>query len=173
MSKVYQHHPLAPDKVLGRVEPDGKVYESRIGLDKYIGRVDLETGKILESRFGPDKYIGRVELEAGKVYLTKFGPDKYVGRVEADGKVYHHKRMARDEYLGRVDDMLSPAHGAAAFLLLLLPTFEELEENGDGGEEKKDTEQGKSAGRETPARKIPTQKPDAESGQDEVDPDGS
>jgi hypothetical protein len=128
MNKVYRQKPLAPDEYLGHVRADGKVYESRLGADKYIGRVELESGKIFEARLGPDKHIGHVDVESGKVYLEHFGPDEYLGRVRKDGKLYHHKFLASDEYMGKVTDMLSLAHGGAAFLLLVRPAFDEQAE---------------------------------------------
>ncbi len=124
--KVYLHKPLAPDDLLGRVEDDGRVYQSRPGPDRYVGRVDLRDGRIYQSMAGPDRYIGRVELDSGKVYTTRFGPDEYVGRVEADGDLRLHRPFARDPYLGRIADMPSYAHGAAALLLLVLPEIQAL-----------------------------------------------
>lgn len=41
-----------------------------------------------------------------------------------NGKLYHHKNLARDEYLGSVDDMRHLYLGGAAFLLLVLPAWE-------------------------------------------------
>ena len=58
-NKVYFQRPLAPDELLGHVAYDGRVYESRFGPDKYVGRVELDTGKIYEARLGPDKYTGQ------------------------------------------------------------------------------------------------------------------
>ena len=125
MNKAYRHKPIAPDEYLGRVDQAGKTYETRLGPDLYVGRVDLNTGKIYESRLGPDKLIGRVDSHNGKVYHSRLGPDEYLGRVDPDGKCYLHKRLARDEYMGKVTEMLSLTHGAAAFLLLILPALEE------------------------------------------------
>jgi hypothetical protein len=127
MSKVYKHVSMARDEYLGRVTPQGRVYQARFGPDKRIGRVDLKTGKVFRSRLGPDKYIGRVELDTGRVFLAKFGPDQYLGRVNKDGKFYHHRRLARDDYLGHMTKMLSYGHGAAAFLLLVYPAYQEAE----------------------------------------------
>jgi hypothetical protein len=129
MSKVYRHITLAPDEYLGRVEDDGKVYESKFGPDRYIGRVDTETGLIYESRLGPDKLIGRVNQEDGKVYHSRMGPDEYLGKVDANGKCYWHKMMAPDIYMGKIKEMISFAHGGAAFLLLIMPAIEEVKED--------------------------------------------
>jgi hypothetical protein len=127
MSKVYRNKPLALDELLGHVAGDGKVYESRFGPDKYVGRVDLVSGHIYEARLGPDKHIGRVALDNGKVYHPKVGPDEYLGGVDAEGRCHRHIPMASDEYLGKVVEMETYAHGGAAFLLLVLPAWEEQE----------------------------------------------
>ena len=122
--QVYLHKPAAPDELLGRVEADGKDYETRFGPDQYIGRVDISNGRIYLSRPGPNKHLGEVELETGRVFTARFGPDDYVGRVQADGELYLHKPIAPDQYVGRVVDMPSYAHGGAAFLLLVLPEIQ-------------------------------------------------
>jgi hypothetical protein len=126
MSKVYRHIPLAPDEYLGRVEEDGKVYETRPGFDHCVGRFDLSDGKIYETRLGPDKYLGRVDLSTGQVYLARLGPDEYIGKVRKNGHCYRQVALARDIYLGKVKDMLSFGHGGAAFLLLIYPKVEEI-----------------------------------------------
>ena len=140
MNKVYKHRPKARDELLGRVSADGRVYESRLSPDKYVGRVELESGKIFESRFGPDKHIGRVDIGTGKVYLKRLGPDEYLGRVEKAGKLYFHRSLARDEYLGKVTDMVSVTHGGGAFLLLLIPEIDKETQQAEQ-EEAKNEEQ--------------------------------
>ncbi len=126
MNNVYRQKPLAPDELLGHVEYDGKVYESRFGPDKYIGRVEMDTGKIFEARLGPDNYIGRVQLDTGKVFRHKpMALDEYLGRVDANGKFFRHKPLAPDEYIGKIADTTSYAHGGAGFLLLVWPLIEE------------------------------------------------
>lgn len=135
-SKVFRHKPLAADELLGRVEPDGRLYESRFGPDKYIGRVEIDSGKIYEARLGPDKYIGRVELDSGKVFRAKVGPDEYLGRVNGDGEFHRHKSLAADQYIGKLTEMASYAHGGAAFLVLALPAWDEAEAEAGAAEAK-------------------------------------
>jgi hypothetical protein len=127
MNKVYLHKPLAADAQLGYVDERGKVHQTRFGPDKYVGWVELESGKIYENRLGPDNYIGRVDLRDGRIYLEKIGPDEYVGRVEEDGRLFSHAARAFDPYVGKVEDMISIAHGGAAYLLLVLPRLEEAQ----------------------------------------------
>lgn len=123
-SKVFRHKALALDELLGRVEPDGRVYESRLGPDKFIGRVEIDNGKVYESRLGPDRYVGRVELDTGKVYRARVGPDEYLGRVNGEGQFHCHRPLGPDAYIGKLTEMASYAHGAAAFILLALPAWE-------------------------------------------------
>ena len=125
MSKVYLTLPLGPDRLLGRVKEDGKIYRRQAGPDDGIGYVNLETGAVYEQRFGPDKKIGHVDPGSGKVYLSRLGPDEYVGMVKADGSMHRHIPMAADEYVGKVERFVSLAHSAGAFVLLVLPALEE------------------------------------------------
>ena len=123
-NQIYLHRSMAPDVLLGRVDADGKVYETRIGPDKYVGRVDPRNGKIYAAQIGPDDYLGRVDLDDGKVYRALLGPDEYLGRVEQDGSMHYHQPMARDLYVGKMEDIIEIAFGGAAFLLLVLPEVE-------------------------------------------------
>jgi hypothetical protein len=126
MNKVFRNRSLAPDEYLGYVGHDGKVYETRFGPDKYVGRVELDTGKIFEARLGPDNYLGKVELDTGKVFRHKpLAPDAYLGSVDSDGKFYRHKPLAPDEYIGKLEGATPYALGGAAFMLLVWPALEE------------------------------------------------
>jgi hypothetical protein len=144
MNKIYRHRPTAIDEYLGHVTAEGKVFETRLGPDQYVGRVDLEKGEIFLSRPGPDKQIGRVDKDSGKVYLTRLGPDEYLGRVQEDGKIVAHKPLAPDVYLGHVEEMLTVIHGGAGFLLLLKPVLDEKEAT-EGSEEPGTAETGGEA----------------------------
>lgn len=124
MNKVFLHRSLSRDQYLGHVDQPGHVFETRLGPDHEIGRVEVETGKIYETRLGPDHYAGRLDAESGKVYRAALGPDELIGKVDNDGALVLHKRLAPDEYVGRVAEMYSLAHAAAAFLLLVMPALE-------------------------------------------------
>lgn len=126
--RAYLHRPLAPDPQLGSVDWEGKVYETRFGPDRHIGRVELDTGRIFEARLGPDRYVGRVDLKDGKVYRhVPGGPDEYLGRVDQNGNFFDHRPLAPDPYVGNLTPMPGLAHAGAAFLLLLIPNLEEAE----------------------------------------------
>ena len=129
MSKVYFHRLLLPDKLLGRVERNGKVYLTDVGPDDYIGRVDMDNGKIYQSQPGLDQYIGRIDLDDGKVYRhVAAGPDDYLGHVEQDGKMYRHDFLAPDDYMGKIVEFSSIAQAGAAFMLLVMPAYDALTE---------------------------------------------
>jgi hypothetical protein len=123
--KVYLHRSMAPDVLIGHIEADGKVFESRLGPDKYIGRVDLENGNIYSSRLGPGEKVGRVDIETGKVYRALLGPDDYLGNVREDGQMFYHLPMARDLYVGKITAMRHISFGGAGFLLLVFPEVED------------------------------------------------
>jgi len=129
MYKVYRAIPRATDEMLGYVKENGRVYRSKVGLDEYLGNVDLSSGKVYEERFGPNNEIGHVDLKTGKVYLRRFGPDDYVGTVDENGRLHRHVPMAPDEYIGVVDPFLSFVHSGAAMLLLVLPSLETTKED--------------------------------------------
>lgn len=125
-SKAYLHRALQPDRQLGFVEFEGKVYESRFGPDKYVGWVDLANGRIYEARFGPDQYLGRVNLDNGKVFRHRPGaPDEYLGDIDINGNLFIHRPLAPDKYVGNITPMPGYAQAGAAFLLLLWPELEE------------------------------------------------
>jgi hypothetical protein len=124
MSKVYLHRSGAPDKLLGRVSSDGRVYKSYPGPDDYVGRVDLESGRVHAQRFGPDEYIGRTDLDTGKVWRdVEAGPDQHLGWVNEKGEMRYDVAGWTDEYIGRIEREASFAEAGAAFLLLVWPAF--------------------------------------------------
>lgn len=128
MSKVFLQKPLAPDTWLGRVESNGRVFVTRFGPDKLVGRVELDTGKIFEAQLGPDHYVARVELDSGRLLRHKpMAADEYLGRVDADGKFFRHKPLAPDEYVGRIENMENYAVGGAALMLLVLPALDQTD----------------------------------------------
>jgi len=58
MSKVYLHRAGAPDKLLGHVKENGKVYRTAPGIDDRIGQVDLDTGKVLSENDRVERALG-------------------------------------------------------------------------------------------------------------------
>lgn len=134
MSKVYRHVVLGADEYLGRVDPDGKVYDGHFDPERFVGHADLETGKVYDSRLGNVHEIGKVNLENGKVYHLSQKKEDYLGKVEGNGKCFWHKKLVPDVYMGKVEDLKSYAHGGAAFLLLILPLIEEARTDKDSKE---------------------------------------
>ena len=127
MSKAYlQREGIAHDKLLGRVEDNGRVYRTYLGPDDEIGHVHLDSGKVYAQRLGNDEYIGRVDLANGKVWRhVAAGADQYLGRVHEDGRMDYHVAGRADEYIGRIAAGASLVQAGAAFLLLVWPAFAE------------------------------------------------
>jgi hypothetical protein len=125
--KVYLQRPGAlHDKLLGRVEDNGRVYRTHLGPDDEIGHVHIESGKVYAQRLGNDEYVGRVDLVNGKVWRdVTAGPDEYLGRVHEDGRMDYHVAGRADEYIGRIAGDASLAQAGAAFLLLAWPGYAE------------------------------------------------
>ena len=125
--KVYlQKTGILHDKLLGRVEDNGRVYRTHLGPDDEIGHVNLETGKVYAQRLGNDEYVGRVDLDNGKVWQdVTAAPDEYLGRVHEDGRMDYHRAGQPDEYIGRIAGGASLTQAGAAFLLLVWPAFTE------------------------------------------------
>jgi hypothetical protein len=123
--KVYLQRPgVLHDKLLGRVEENGRVYRTYLGPDDEIGHVHLDSGKVYAQRLGNDEYVGRVDLVSGKVWRdVTAGPDQYLGRVHEDGRMDYHVAGRADEYMGRIAGDASLAQAGAAFLLLVWPAF--------------------------------------------------
>jgi hypothetical protein len=120
------------DKLLGRVEDNGRVYHTHLGPDDEIGHVHLESGKVYAQRLGSDAYVGQVDLDNGKVWQgVTAAPDNYLGRVHEDGRMNYHRAGQPDEYIGRIAGGASLAQAGAAFLLLVWPAYtEEQKEEG-------------------------------------------
>ncbi len=125
MSKVYRHGFLGADEYLGKVDPDGKVYDGHFDPERFVGQANLETGQVYDSRLGNVHEIGRVDLATGKIFHISQKDSDYLGKVEESGKCYWHKKLAPDVYMGKVEELISFAHGGAAFLLLIFPLIEE------------------------------------------------
>ena len=133
MKAYLQRAGILHDKLLGRVEENGRVYRTYLGPDDEIGHVQLETGKVYAQRLGNDEYIGRVDLDNGKIWRdVTAAPDEYLGRVHEDGRMDYHLAGRADEYIGRIAGEVSLAQAGAAFLLLVLPAYaEEQKEESD------------------------------------------
>lgn len=125
--KVYlQRAGVVHDKLLGRVEENGRIYRTYLGPDDEIGHVDLDTGKVYAQRLGNDEYVGRSDPGDGKVWRhVAAGPDEYLGRVHEDGRMDYHVAGRADDYIGRIAGGASLVQAGAAFLLLVWPAFAE------------------------------------------------
>ncbi len=97
---------------IGRMEPDGKVYDDPI-IGVPIGIVDPE-GNVWDDAYCGGKKVGYVD-NSGWIYHTPSGI--CVARVTREGMIY--KSIFDSTFFGRVDGK-SKLHAAAALYLLLL-----------------------------------------------------
>lgn len=125
--KVYLQKNFAPDKMLGTVNEKGDVYREDLGFNDRIGHVDFNNGKVYRRRnAAPDVLLGHVDVDNGEIHLeVPMRPDKYVGSVTTKGHLHLHLAGQPDVKIGSVKKMESLVQGGAAFLLLVLPAFEQ------------------------------------------------
>ena len=125
MGEVFLHRSGRPDKKLGHVDNEGRIFR-RDPKEEEIGRVDLGTGRVYITFLGQDTYAGRVHLHKGTVYRhVEKARDDYLGEVHKDGKMYRHRPAWPDKYVGNMTEPLTVAASGAAFLLLVTPAVEE------------------------------------------------
>ena len=119
MAKIYENIELAPDKLIGRIDPEGKIYDEEDGESLYLGRVDYEHGKVYDE---DDGYMGWIE-ESGEIYGSYEDSDELLGYVGDDGKLYLYDDDDDEIYVGQVTEMTHMADAAAAVLFF----FDEFE----------------------------------------------
>lgn len=119
MVEICEHVHLMPDKPIGRIDQDGKVFVRSLGLDEFIGWIDYEEGDVYDRE---DVFLGWVEDDGG-VVARYDEEDVDLGYVTDEGELYLYDD--EDEiYVGKVAGMEDTVEGAAALLLF----FDEEEE---------------------------------------------
>ncbi len=98
---------------IGRMEPDGKVYDDPI-IGVPIGMVDPE-GNVWDNPYYGGNKVGYVD-NSGRIYRT-LASGICVARVTRDGMIY--KSIFDSTFLGRVDGKSKLYAGAALYLLIL------------------------------------------------------
>lgn len=122
MAKIYENIEMAPDKLIGRIDPEGKIYDEEDGESLYLGWVDYEHGRVFDEEDGT---MGWVE-DNGEIYGSYEDGDLLLGYVGDEGKLYLYDED--DEiYVGQVTEMTHMADAAAA-VLFFFDEFEEIEE---------------------------------------------
>lgn len=119
--KIYQDVPMLPDKLIGRIDENGKVYQIKDGKDEYIGWLDYEAGEVYDEG---DELMGWVE-DDGVIIAQYEDEEEDLGYVTEEGEVYGYDESEEDLYLGKVTDMQDATEGAAAMLLF----FDIIEED--------------------------------------------
>ena len=102
-------HDISHGECIGRVESDGRIYDSKYG-NKCVGRIETD-GKVYGIKYG-GSCVGRVDPD-GRVYDRKYG-GKCGGRIESNGKIFNSKNGGN--CVSRANKSTT---GAAALSLLL------------------------------------------------------
>jgi hypothetical protein len=120
--KIYRDVPLLPDKLIGRIDEQGKVYDVESGQDEYIGYVDYEEGDVYDE---DEDLMGYITDEGNIIGIYEEDDEEDIGYVTEEGEIYGYSEEG-DLYLGKVVGMQDSVEGAAA-MLLFFDIFEEGE----------------------------------------------
>jgi hypothetical protein len=110
--EIYREVPLSPDKLIGRIDDEAKVYDVT-AEEKMIGWIDYEEGDVYDAE---NELLGWVESDGAIIrYMDEEEED--IGFVTEDGEVYGYDEGGDNLYLGRVKEMRDAVEGAVAMLL--------------------------------------------------------
>ena len=111
--KIYRDVPMLPDKLIGRIDEEGKVFDVESEEEEYIGRIDYAEGEVYDA---DDDLMGWIEND-GTIIGQYEDEDEEIGYVSDEGEVYGYDDEGKDLYLGKVALMRDATEGAAAMLL--------------------------------------------------------
>jgi hypothetical protein len=121
--KIYRDVPMLPDKLIGRINDEGKVFDIESGEEEFIGWIDYNEGEVYDA---DDELMGWIEND-GTIIGQYEDEDEEIGYVTDDGEVYGYDDEGKDLYLGKVTPTQDATDGAAA-MLLFYDIFDEVEE---------------------------------------------
>lgn len=122
--KIYRDVPMLPDKLIGRIDNEGKIYDLEdVEKEEYIGWINYEEGEVYDV---DDELMGWLEDDGAIVGHYEDG-DEEIGYVTEEGEVYGYDEDEEEIYLGKVTGMEDATEGAAA-MLLFYDIFDEEEE---------------------------------------------
>lgn len=122
-AKIYRDIPMGPDKLIGRIDEDGKVYEIGQDSERPIGWIDYDEGEVYDIE---DDLMGWIEEDGTIIGYYDDDEEEDIGYVTEDGEIYGYGDGDNDIYLGKVVEMEDSTQGAAAMLLFY--DFEDEEE---------------------------------------------
>lgn len=136
MAKIYENVVMAPDKLVGRIDADGKIYAYESdSKEEYIGWIDYEEGEVYNV---DDELIGYIEEDGEIVAVYDDDDEESLGFVEEDGSLYLYPLVEEDEdeeeiegepsLVGKITEMEDATEGAAALLFFFDDSLEEEEE---------------------------------------------
>jgi len=109
---IFRDQALNPDKLVGRIDERGKVYDLEGGRDRLIGSVYYEDGEVYD---GENMLLGWIEEEGT---IVRFFNDENikVGFITPDGEIYGYDEDEQVVCRGRVTGLQDNIEGAAAML---------------------------------------------------------
>jgi hypothetical protein len=112
--KIYADRAFAPDKQIGRIDEEGKVYAIDKDVDNYIGWIDYEEGDVYDEN---DILIGWAEDDGTIIaYYEKDEEEEDIGYINDEGEVYYYDEKEDEVYFGKLKDWEDYSEGAAALL---------------------------------------------------------
>lgn len=111
--KIYRDVPMLPDKLIGRIDDEGKIFDVESEEEEFIGWIDYAEGEVYDA---DDDLMGWIEND-GTIIGQYEDEDEEIGYVSDEGEVYGYDDEGKDLYLGKVALMRDATEGAAAMLL--------------------------------------------------------
>ena len=112
-AKIYRDVQMGPDKLVGRIDDEGRIYDVESGSDKYPGWIDYDEGEIFDES---DDLMGWIEDDGMIVGYYDEDSEEEIGYVTEDGELYGYDADDNDVYVGKVANMQDATEGAAAML---------------------------------------------------------
>ena len=121
--KIYRDVPMLPDKLIGRIDDVGKVFDIESDEEEYIGWIDYDEGEVYDA---DDDLMGWIEDDC--TIIGQYEDDnENIGYVTDEGEVFGYDDEGKDLYMGKVALMRDTTEGAAA-MLLFYDIFDNVEE---------------------------------------------
>ena len=115
--KIYLGKPLTPDKVIGRIDDEGKIYTLEAVEEEYIGWIDYEEGDVYDDE---DVVIGWAEPNGVVLaYYEDEDKESEIGFVNDEGELFYYDENEDEVYFGGLKGFQDYAEGAAALLFFL------------------------------------------------------
>jgi hypothetical protein len=112
--KIYEDKAFSPDKLIGRIEEDGKVYSIESGTSDYLGYIDYEQGEVYNDA---ELLLGWAEDDGTVIaYYEEDEEEEEIGYINDQGEVFFFDSNEEEVYFGSLQDWNEYSEGAAVLL---------------------------------------------------------